>query len=299
MYTKTYGIAPSNTTLTVRYLTGGGVASNVDSNNLTILNTTNITFNTPNLTQATANNIFASLACNNPKAADGGGDGDSIEELRQNALGNFQTQLRGVTKEDYLIRTLSMPSNLGKIAKAHAIPSRVGDYKLGELPTILDLYVLTYDSNKRLKLASPLIKNNLKTYLSEYRMINDAINIKDAFIVNIKLDFDITVRPSYSNSEVLTKCIDVIQTYFNIDKWQINEPILLRDIYVLLDKVDGVQTVKNIVVDNLSGEDSGYSKYSYDIKGATIENVIYPSIDPMIFEIKYKNQDIKGRVSNF
>jgi hypothetical protein len=299
MYTKTYGIAPSNTTLTVRYLTGGGVASNVDSNNLTILNTTNITFNTPNLTQATANNIFASLACNNPKAADGGGDGDSIEELRQNALGNFQTQLRGVTKEDYLIRTLSMPSNLGKIAKAHAIPSRVGDYKLGELPTILDLYVLTYDSNKRLKLASPLIKNNLKTYLSEYRMINDAINIKDAFIVNIKLDFDITVRPSYSNSEVLTKCIDVIQTYFNIDKWQINEPILLKDIYVLLDKVDGVQTVKNIVVDNLSGEDSGYSKYSYDIKGATIENVIYPSIDPMIFEIKYKNQDIKGRVSNF
>lgn len=299
MYTKTYGIAPSNTTLTVRYLTGGGVASNVDSNNLTILNTTNITFNTPNLTEATANNIFASLACNNPKAADGGGDGDSIEELRQNALGNFQTQLRGVTKEDYLIRTLSMPSNLGKIAKAHAIPSRVGDYKLGELPTILDLYVLTYDSNKRLKLASPLIKNNLKTYLSEYRMINDAINIKDAFIVNIKLDFDITVRPSYSNSEVLTKCIDVIQTYFNIDKWQINEPILLRDIYVLLDKVDGVQTVKNIVVDNLSGEDSGYSKYSYDIKGATIENVIYPSIDPMIFEIKYKNQDIKGRVSNF
>lgn len=299
MYTKTYGIAPSNTTLTVRYLTGGGVASNVDSNNLTILNTTNITFNTPNLTEATANNIFASLACNNPKAADGGGDGDSIEELRQNALGNFQSQLRGVTKEDYLIRTLSMPSNLGKIAKAHAIPSRVGDYKLGELPTILDLYVLTYDSNKRLKLASPLIKNNLKTYLSEYRMINDAINIKDAFIVNIKLDFDITVRPSYSNSEVLTKCIDVIQTYFNIDKWQINEPILLRDIYVLLDKVDGVQTVKNIVVDNLSGEDSGYSKYSYDIKGATIENVIYPSIDPMIFEIKYKNQDIKGRVSNF
>ena len=299
MYTKTYGIAPSNTTLTVRYLTGGGVASNVDSNNLTILNTTNITFNTPDLTEATANNIFASLACNNPKAADGGGDGDSIEELRQNALGNFQTQLRGVTKDDYVIRTLSMPSNLGKISKAYALSSKVGDYQLGELPTILDLYVLTYDSNKRLKLASPLIKNNLKTYLSEYRMINDAINIKDAFIVNIKLDFDITVRPSYNNSEVLTKCIDTLQDYFDIDKWQINEPILLRDLYVLLDKVEGVQTVKNIIIDNLSGEDNGYSKYAYDIKGATIENVIYPSIDPMIFEIKYKNQDIKGRVSNF
>jgi hypothetical protein len=296
VFTSTYGIAPSNTTLTVRYLTGGGVQSNVDSGTLTNVDTTNVVFLTPSLTSSLANNIFNSLASTNPLAADGGQDGDTIEELRQNALGNFQNQLRTVTQQDYLVRALSMPSNLGVISKAYAQPSKIGEYQPGELPTILDLYVLSYDINKNLRTASSALKKNLQTYLSEYRMINDSIRIKDAFIINIGVTFDIIVLPNYNNSEVLTKCISSLADYFNIDKWQINEPIILKDLYILLDKVEGVQTVKNVSINNLTGSSLGYSDYAYDVSGATINDVVYPSIDPMIFEIKYLNQDIKGRV---
>tara|TARA_R110000796_G_scaffold69385_2_gene158318 strand:+ start:4929 stop:6785 length:1857 start_codon:yes stop_codon:yes gene_type:complete len=295
VFTNTYGIAPANTTLTVRYLTGGGINSNVNSGTLTIIDDTNVRFINQSLTDPTlANQIFASLASNNILSADGGQDGDTIEEVRLNALGNFQNQLRTVTPQDYLIRALSMPSNLGTISKAFAAPTKIGDYSIGELPTILDLYILSYDIDKKLRTASSTLKKNLQTYLSEYRMVNDSIKIKDAYVINIGVDFDIVVLPNYNNSEILTNCISSLQDYFNIDKWQVNEPIMLKDLYILLSKVEGVQTVKNIIIDNLT--DGIYSEYAYDTKGATSNNVIYPSIDPMIFEVKLPNNDIKGRV---
>ena len=296
VFTNTYGIAPSNTTLTVRYLSGGVIGSNVSANSLTSIDSDNVSFVNEGLNPTLANTIFNSLATNNPLAADGGQDGDTTEELRQNALGNYQTQLRTVTKEDYLIRALSMPSNLGVIAMAFAEPVKVNEYETGTLPSILDLYVLSYDINKSLKTASPILKQNLKTYLSEYRMINDAINIKDAFIINIGVEFDIVVRPNYNNNETLTKCITALTNYFDIENWQINQPIILPELNILLDKIEGVQTVKNLKIDNLAGEALGYSEYAYDVVGATINSVVYPSIDPMVFEVKFPNTDIKGRV---
>ena len=297
VFTNTYGIAPYNTTLTVRYLTGGGAAANVEAGSLTQVDDSNIVFINPNLPNATlANQIFDSVAANNELAADGGMDGDTIEEIRQNSLGNFQNQLRTVTTQDYLVRALSMPANLGVIAKAHAEPQKIGDYQAGELPTVLDLYILSYDINKKLRTASALLKRNLQTYLSEYRMINDSINIKDAYIINIGVNFDIIVAPNFNNSETITKCIDSLTNYFSIDKWQINEPILMKDLFILLDKVQGVQTVKDVEVVNLTGTSLGYSDFAYDVSGATVNEVVYPSIDPMVFELKYPNQDILGRV---
>ena len=297
VFTNTYGIAPSNTTLTVRYLTGGGVASNVESGVLSVVDTANIRFINSNLSNTSlANTIFNSVAANNVLAADGGQDGDSVEELRQNTLGNFQNQLRTVTQEDYLIRAMSMPSNLGVIAMASVQSTKVAEYETGTLPAILDLYVLSYDINTNLRTASATLKTNLKTYLSEYRMINDAINIKDAFIINIGIVFDIVVRPNFNNNEVITRCIADLTTYFNIKNWQINQPIILKDLYLILDKVEGVQTVKNLSIDNLAGTSLGYSEYAYDVVGATLNDVVYPSIDPMVFEVKFPNTDIKGRV---
>ena len=300
VFTNTYGIAPYNTTLTVRYLTGGGASANVEAGTLTDVDTTNIVFINPDLPDgALAQQMFDSVQSNNPLAADGGMDGDTVEQIRQNSLGNFQNQLRTVTTQDYLIRSLSMPSNLGTIAKAHAQPQKIGDYQAGELPTVLDLYVLSYNINKQLRPASNVLKRNLQTYLSEYRMINDSIKIKDAYIINIEVLFDIVVLPNFNNSEVITKCVDSLTSFFSIDKWQINEPILLKDISVLLDKVEGVQTVQNVTINNLSGEALGYSQFSYDLRAAEIRGVIYPSIDPMVFEVKNPTQDIKGRVVPF
>ena len=297
LFTKTYGIAPSNTTLVVRYLTGGGAVSNVPANSLTVFTGT-ATFLNSNLFPGTANTIFNTLGVTNPIAADGGGDGDSIEEIRQNSSANFASQLRNVTQDDYLVRALSMPANYGVISKAYIEPTKAQSISAGESQSVLDLYVLSYNINNQLTIASTALKQNLTTYLSQYRMVNDSVNIKDAFIINIGVNFDIITLPEYNSNQVLADCIVALKDYFAIDKWQINQPIVLRNIYILLDKIVGVQTVKSVNITNLTGTNLGYSPYAYDMSAATISNVVYPSLDPSIFEVKYPNQDIQGRVVN-
>ena len=295
LFTKTYGIAPSATTLTVRYLTGGGVGANVDANTLTQL-TASPTYLKYNLNPDTADTFLNTLLVTNPIAADGGGDGDTIEEIRQNSSVNFASQLRNVTQDDYLVRALSMPAKYGVVAKAYIEPTKAETLSAGESNSVLDLYVLSYNNLNQLTTASTALKSNITTYLSQYRMVNDAVNIKDAFVINFGVNFDIIVLPEYNSNEILIQCINALRVYFAIDNWQINQPIILRDIYVLLDLIEGVQTVKEITFTNLVGEDIGYSKYSYSMEAATINNVVYPSLDPSIFEVKYPNTDIQGRV---
>ena len=297
IFDNTYGIAPSNTTLTIRYLTGGGVEANVPALTLNSLNKSNVTFvfnnvdNTSNLANNTIYDPSYGLNCINEVAATAGSDGDTIEELRLNSLSSYSTQLRNVTQDDYLVRALSLPSQYGSLAKVYAEKSKLSS---NNNEAILDLFVLSYDINKNLRTASAALKQNLQTYLYQYKMIGDSINIKDAFVINIEVDFNIIVLPNYNNNQVLLKCIEFIKGYFNIDRWQINQPILLNDLYIGLDNIDGVQTVKSVSIVNKTG--TNYSQYVYDFPGATLNNVVYPSLDPMIFEIKYPNSDIKGKV---
>ena len=295
LYTDTYGIAPSNTTLTVRYLTGGGVTSNVDANTLTSINTTNVNFNQINLNATTANYIFRSLSSNNPEAASGGRAGDTVEEIRQNTLALVSSQKRSVTADDYLVRALSMPSEYGAISKAFIEQPKLTDNQVSTIET-LNLYCLTQNAQGHFSQPSNTIKQNLRTYLSQNRIIGDNIEIRDAFIINIVVNFEIIVLPEYNNNEVLLRCINLLIDYFSRDKWQLNQPILLREIYINLDRIRGVQTVKNVKITNKAGTTMGYSQYSYDIDGATQNQVIYPSLDPSIFEVKFPQTDIKGKV---
>ncbi len=254
IFTNTYGIAPSNTTLTIRYLAGGGVTSNVNANDLTLLNTSTIKFLKNNLNSTTAQYIFNSVASNNENAASGGRGGDSIEEIRQNTISNFSTQLRNVTADDYLVRALSMSPRYGVVAKAYTEKP-----KADSANTTLDLYILSYNSLGNLTTASNALKNNLKTYINQYRMIGDTLSIKDAFIINIACDFEIITLPNYNANEVIFRCISALQTYFNIDNWQINQPIILRDITLALDSIEGVQTVNKVNITNKTGTSSGIS----------------------------------------
>ena len=301
MFTKTYGVAPSNTVLTVRYLTGGGVASNVPANTLTDITVAgNVLLTTSdNLDATLAQESFSSLAANNPDAATGGGDGDSVQDIRKNSLANYASQLRSVTQDDYLVRALSMPSQYGSLAKAYIESQKYDSLLPGEEPSVLDLCVLAYDNNTNFTTATSTLKQNLSTYLSQYRMINDSIRIKDAFIINIGVNFEIVVLPNFNSNEVLTQCILKLQTYFDNKNMQINQPLLLSELFALLgysEDLKGVQNVKSIEIVNKVGESSGYSQYAYDIKGATQNNVVYPSQDPSVFEVKFPNTDIKGRV---
>ena len=294
LFTNTYGISPTNTTLTVRYLVGGGVNSNTPANSISVTSTVTPEFsNFSTLNSTTANYIIDSLSVNNPTPAAGGGDGDTLEQIRQNTMAAAFAQHRSVTPNDYLIRALSMPSDFGSITKAYIEKPKLTDNQISTVETLC-LYILSQNNQRKLDFATTILKDNLRTYLSEYRMIGDSIEIKDGYIINFGIDFEIIVRPNYNNSEVLINCINELIDYFNIQNFQFNQPILIKDIMILLDKVKGVQTVKNVKFSNKVG--GNYSQFAYDIDAATQNQVIYPSLDPSVFELRYPNEDIKGRV---
>ncbi len=305
LYTKTYGQAPSNTTLTVTYTIGNGIADNVPAGVLT--NLAFVEFDddiNSSINVSTSTFIKSTLAVTNPGPATGAKTADTLEDIKNNAMANFATQNRLVTRDDYIIRAYSMPAKFGSIAKAYIVPDdQLSQQEFEQTrianPLAMNLYVLGFNQNKQLTNLNQAVKENLKNYLNYYRMLTDAINIKDAFIINIGLQFEISVMSNYNSNEVLLKCIESIKTYFNVDRWQINQPIIKSDVTNLLGNVKGVQSVINVVFNNLYDTAQNYSGNVYDLASATKNGVIYPSLDPSIFEVKFPDKDIKGRVVNY
>jgi hypothetical protein len=342
--TNTLGIAPANKTLTIKYITGGGVAANVNKGDLTTIR--NLEFNEdllsiPDDLLNLYNSLKSSIAVENLEPAIGGRGAESIEEIRQNAIAAFGSQNRAVTKQDYTIRALSMPERYGSIAKVYvsadgeidnnspasilANPKNIEEFtnlvdslkgsskeniqkelvkyltqKRGNVaennnPFAINMYVLGYDSEKKLTNINLALRENLKTYLNEYRVLTDGVNIIDGFIVNIGVDFEIAVYSNYNKREVVANCLTELQNHFNIDNWTFNKPINLSEIELILANVEGVMSVPSIKIKNLCGGDGNYSPNKYNIDEATRNKIIYPSLDPCVFEVKYPNKDIKGR----
>lgn len=346
--TKTYGTSPSNTTVIVKYLVGGGVESNAPEGVITRI--TGVEFDEDLLSfnsvdRGIYNRIKNSLAVDNEVPAVGGRGAETLEEIRQNALANFGAQNRAVTAADYQVRAISLPPIFGGIAKAHAtadgtldnnspssilaspnslqqftdlvmsfvekaedeeptegeVKEEIKNFLIGKTdnvnetnnPFAINLYLLGYNQNGNLTPLNKAIKQNLKTYLNEYRMLTDGVNILDGFVVNIGVEFEITVLEGYNKSEVVTECIDELKNFFLIDKWSFNQTINLSEIELIIANVEGVSSVPKLHITNkCKGE---YSPNSYNIEAATKDKIIYPSLDPCVFEIKFPNKDIKGR----
>lgn len=305
LYTRTYGQAPANTTLTVTYTTSTGIDENVAANTLTNIKLVEYVQDINSTNNASMVNFAKnSVSVNNATPAVGAKNVETIQDIKNHALANFATQNRSVTREDYIIRAYSMPARFGSVAKTYIVPDdQIVQQELIDTrvpnPLALNMYVLGYNSSKQLTQLNQAIKENLKTYLNYYRILTDAINIKDAFIINIGVDFQISVLSNYNSNEVLLNCIETVKTYFDPDVWQINQPIVKSDIMNILANVQGVQNIINIQIKNLFETSLNYSGNVYDIDTATKNGVIYPSLDPSIFEVKFPNQDIRGRVVNY
>jgi hypothetical protein len=346
--TKTYGTSPSNTTITVKYYVGGGIESNVETGQLTRI--TSIIYDDDygdlNVSQiGTYNSLKNSVAVSNDIAASGGRGAETLEEVRQNALGNFGAQNRAVTSKDYQIRALSMPTKYGAVAKAYAtadgkldnnspssilaspnalqeftdlvmsfvnkpdneeptattVSGEIRDFLIGKTsndneknnPFAINLYMLGLDNAGRLTTVNRAVKENLKTYLNEYKILTDGVNFSDGFIINIGVNFEIVCYENYNKSEVVTNCILDLKDYFNNDNWSFNQTINLSEIELLLANVEGVSSVPNLTIVNKCG--GQYSPNSYNIEAATKNKVVYPSLDPSVFEVKFPDSDIKGR----
>lgn len=161
-------------------------------------------------------------------------------------------------------------------------------------PFAINLYILGYDNNKNISTLNQAVKENLKTYISEYRMLTDGVNLIDGFVINIGVDFEIRIYGGYNKREVLVKVQQALAAYFNIDNWTFNMAINISEIELLIAGVEGVQSVpKCEIVNKCLGS---YSSHSYNISDATKGKMVYPSLDPSVFEVKFPNKDIKGRV---
>jgi hypothetical protein len=308
--TDNFGIAPANTTLTVTYFSGGGVASNVASGTIVNVGELNILNRTTEFNQTETdlfNDIVKTVTVYNEMPATGGQDGETVEEIRQRALAIYSSQNRVVTRRDYEARVLSMPSKYGAVAKVLAVTDASQTTIQSQQtstqqetntpkPNAINLYVLGYNQNKKITTLNSLVKSNLQQYLSQYRMLTDQVNILDAFIVNIGVNFDITVYKNYNMQDVLAVCLGAIKEYFDSTKWNINQPIRLGDLALLIQAQDGVQSVNFVEIVNKyffkDGRD--YQPYRYDITDATVDGIVYPSLDPCIFEVRYPEDDIVG-----
>ena len=329
--TSTFGMAPANTTLTIEYTHGGGIDDNVNVGDVNQLGPISFTINETGLSTSLVQESKDSVSFSNPKPATGGSSGETVRETRENALAYFQSQQRAVTKDDYIVRAYSLPPKYGTVAKIHMSQdeqlSKVGmaeklereitsadvgtslkDLQVNNIPNPLamNMYTLGFDSNKKLAPLTQTTKQNLKTYLSQYRLVTDAINIKDAYIINIAVNFAILTKIGFNKNEVLLRCVSAVQDFFDIDRWQIGQPIVLADLVYELSLVDGVATVVNptennsknlpIVIENKYQTSQGYSGNFYDINTSLRGGILYPALDPSIFEIKFPNSDIKGKV---
>ena len=283
LFSKSYGLVPVNKTLNIRYVVGGGVESNVPAGTITILGS-----GFPQNVQ---------LSVTNEGAAVGGRDGDSLEEIRENALRSFAEQKRVVTLEDFNVRALGMPTRFGAVAKVYAAKDMLFS-KDEKDPLNVSVYLLSYGEDGHLTQPSTTLKNNLRTYLSEYTMLTDTVDLKDAYVINIGVQYDIVLRQGYGSLDVLLSCNNVLREYFHVKNRAINEVINLVDIQNILNQVQGVQVVKDLKVINKVGqkEDLQYSNYSYDILAATRNGIVYPSYDISFFEVKYPEIDIEGRI---
>jgi hypothetical protein len=313
--TATYGQCPINTTLTIKYSYGGGVDDNESSGRINTITADTSEFDSSkSLTTSLKTSTKNSLAVTNPNPATGGGGSETIEEVRINALAYFQAQGRAVTKDDFITRVYSLPAKYGNIAKVFilqdeqvaAAGQNEADQDFQSNPLALNMYMLGYDNSKNLVALNTAVKENIQIYLSQYRMMTDAIQLKDAYICNLGVDFAIYTKRGFNKNEALLNCVSVLKDYFKTEKWQINQPIILADVVSEILSVEGVATVVKprddsselIIISNRYGTVAGrtYSDNIYDITSATFNSVVYPPTDPAVFEIKYPDIDIRGRV---
>ena len=322
--TQTFGLAPSNTTLTINYNYGGKVEDNVASNSITGFARKVYTISTEGLDATKKATSEASIKITNESPASGGSSSETLTQIKENASAYFNAQNRAVTKADYITRAYSLPQKYGNIAKAYivqdeqlenqgqlqVIDGQVIDTRTSTKvpnPLALNMYLLGYDAGKNLVHLNRAVKQNLKIYLSQYRLLTDAINIKDGYIINIGVKFNIIVKRGYNKNDVLFRSIQVVKDFFAPDKWQMNQPIVVSDLAYQISLVDGVVSlvppeVNNpnqdlILIENKHKTSGGYSGNVYDITSASQEGIIYPSLDPSIFELKFPNgSDIEGKV---
>jgi hypothetical protein len=288
--TQTLGISPRNTEITVTYRSGGGLNHNVRSNQIVTTTTLVTEFSTSVGTTAAAL-IRASVEVNNPRPCLGGDDEPTLESLRQIALLNRNSQNRIVTREDLIARVYSLPSNFGRVFRASVRDNPNN-------PQAAQLYILSRDSNSTLILSPDALKLSLSRYLSKFRLVSDAIDILDASIINIGLNYTVTIKQEAIPTVVIAAINGKLSSYLNVENYQIDQPIKIGEVENLILNTPDVEAVTNLTFVGKTGTVGSniYSNYSYDPGRNVDRGFLFPPVGG-IFELKYPGTDLVGRIS--
>ena len=288
--TDKMGVAPSNTTLTVKYRKNSVNTNNVASRALTSVGDTDFTFaNIGSLSSQKVNNVISSLEFENEKPTIGSVSEPSNEEIKYRAYGAFSSQNRAVTAEDYKAVIYAMPPKFGAVKRCNIVQDQ-DSFKRN-----LNLYIISEDSDGNLTESTSTLKTNLKEHLSNYKMINDTIDILDARVVNLGIEIDIIAEEHKNKFDVLQSAVDAIKFEILRSKYNVAEPVRVSDIFRTLKNVDGVLDVVSVNVARKSG--SLYSSFSYDVEGNTSpDGRLILGREDVIFEVKYPDSDIVGTV---
>lgn len=281
-----------NKTMFISYRVGGGSASNIGPNVLRNVNTVEMFVNGSN---ATINqNVRNSLTVNNPLPALGGKDEPSIEEIRNLVRYNFASQERCVTIDDYRARIALMPGEFG-------VPFR---NNVMEIQNKIRVYTLTLGEDGALSTNSTsTLRNNIATYLSNYRMLNDYVEVSNGKIYNLGFEVDLFIDKQFSQSTIISQAINTITDYFDINKWDMGDNIYLAQLIEQINNVPGVLNVIDLRVYNKVGQGQYSSNevpqpyISDETRQIDLLGEYTLFGDPTgMFEIKIPSKDIKVRV---
>ena len=286
--TRSLGLSPHNTTLTVTYRIGGGAESNVPARSIRQPSHAILSFPSNGLDPVRKGAVEGSIGCLNQLSMTGGGPAETVREMKANSAAFFAAQNRAVTREDIVARVLSLPAKFGRPEKVFVKPSSVGRYAY-------DIHLLSLDVNGNLSRASTTLKSNVATLLKKFKMLTDGINILDGQVLDIRVHFGVTVVPGRNRSEVLLACSERLALYFNVDRMQIGQPIIVSDVISVLNSTPGLASVYEISFSNVFGIDSGlsYSDDRFNVSSNLRDGLLVcPS--EAIFEVKFPNRDLVG-----
>lgn len=289
--TRSLGLSPYNTTLTVAYRVGGGPNTNVPERTIRSISSFQLDFTTTGLDPAKRGGVVSTLETINTRKTADGGPAETIAEIRANSPAHFAAQNRVVTKEDFIARVLSLPAKFGRPEKVFVKRTNTIIDSMS-----VDLHILSKDPDGHLIQATSTLAQNVKNYLAGTRILSDGVNILGADIINLKVEFGIVVAPKFNRTEILMKCLGVIRTFLDVELMQIGQPIVLSELSSDIQNVVGVISVYRLDFKSMFGTQANglsYSPVRYDIRSNTVNNILYCPQNA-IFEVKFPTKDIIG-----
>ena len=291
--TKSLGFAPANISLDVNYRFGGGLETNVGSNQLTRFRERTVTYKTANFESLSAeevNVIEHNMKVSNAEQATGGSERESLEEMRENAAAFFSAQNRAVTLQDYQVLVRSLPACFGSVFRAHS--RKDPENALG-----VELFLISRDTDNRLMAPGGTLKNNIGVYINKFKSFSDSVKLSDGKIINIKTDFSIVPEPNVNGNEALLEALLELRRVFDITNSNFNDFIVIPDIVSRIQSIDKIRSVASFNITNITGSLDGrtYSNVAFNIAAHTNNGILrFPEY--AIWETRFLDFDIIGRV---